>query len=104
MRQASIELRRYKSTRNFTYASQASEKCWVVCTLIIEQRLRIELRTGSIRKIIPYATELGMEDITRRCFALHQYHYEGSLAFTEEDLDYEIGDAIRILQSYTEKH
>jgi len=94
LRKAEQELNKYKSTKNFTYSSQAAEKCWVACNLIIERKLNIELRTGSIRKITPYAEKADMGEITSQCFNLHVYHYEGSQAWTEEDLIYMIRSAI----------
>lgn len=98
LRKAELELQKFKATRNFTYSSQACEKCWVVCNLIIEHKLHIELRTGSIRNVMPYAVRLKMGEITRQCFALHQYHYEGSQAYSNDDLIYDLTNAIQTLK------
>ncbi len=98
LQEAEAELKKYKFTKNFTYSSQACEKCWVACNLIIEQKAGIELRTGSIEGVMPYAEKVGMANITQACFTLHVYHYEGSQAYSEKDLIYSLKNAITTLR------
>ena len=75
LKEAKVELERFKKNKSFEFSSQAAEKCWVACNLIIEHRCRVELRTGNIHKIIPFATKLGMSELTWECFNLHiNYH------------------------------
>lgn len=86
---AEEELAKYKANKNFAYASQAAEKCWVIINFIIESKLNIELRTGSIKVIKPYANELGLGQLATDCYTLHVYHYEGEkFVVYDEDLIY----------------